>query len=153
VSKPGPPEFLTFIAALLAQTGIVVAIVRTTVYFIYKKEYTPPEPCGGKLVMPYNDESKFTDAMIHWNIARTAWDLSEQRRLAEVRKEVKRMESFSGLTTFSIPCPSLPEPRVHAPSLNHGPAIRSAHGSPERSSSRMPKRCFGTSFLSMSIAQ
>jgi hypothetical protein len=97
VTNPGPPDFLTFIAALLAQTGIVVAIVRTTVYFIYKKEYTPPEPCGGKLVMPYNDESKFTDAMIHWNIARTAWDRSEQRRLAEGRKEVKRMESFSGL--------------------------------------------------------
>jgi hypothetical protein len=47
-------------------------------------------------------------------------------------------------------CLSLPEPVLHAPSLNHGPARGSAHRSSERSRSGMPKRCFGRSILSIS---
>jgi hypothetical protein len=39
--------------------------------------------------------------------------------------------------------PIATEPKVHTPSLNHGPTRRSAHRSVERSSFGMPKRCFG----------
>jgi hypothetical protein len=88
--------------ALLAQTGVVVAIVRATVYFIYKsqpqEEYTPPEPCAGKAIKGYSDESKFTNAMLLWDDARVIHDQSEELRIAELHKHVRRMGSLSALT-------------------------------------------------------
>jgi hypothetical protein len=113
VTDTGPPEFLNYMPALLAQAGVIIVFVRTAFYFAYKgqpqEEYTPPEPCGGKRVVPYNDEEKFTRAILSWDNERVAHDQEEERRIAELHKQVRRMGPLSALTyiVFMFISPSL----------------------------------------------